>query len=280
MKMEKGDRHAFSILSEFEKQLPYYLVGVGYHWEQEAISRPFGYPVFQWIQTVSGRGEVRINGEIHFLEPGHGMMLFPEGSHDYQAVEGRWVVNWFTFGGHHIENMLKTIGIGGSGIFALSNPQVLDARAELALNLLSTEDPTRGLECSSLVYGFLLELYKYITSGEESVDSRYLKLREAFNFIEANYSRPVSIQNLADTIGVSPQYFCRLFKKATDMRPFEYLNHYRVGKSKQLLSCTNRKIGEIAALVGYEREGYFCTIFKRMEGLSPSRFREIHKGEL
>jgi AraC-like DNA-binding protein len=278
MKMKKEPRFAFSILSEFEKQLPYYLVGVGHCWEQEPISRPFGYPFFQWIQTLSGKGEVHFSGTNGILEPGQGMMLFPEGSHEYRALEEPWVVNWFTFGGHHIENMLKTAGIDGSGIYAVSNPRALEARAEMALNILFTQEPTKGLECSTLVYGFLLDLYKYITSEEDSVDSRYLKLQGAFSFIEESYSGPISIQELADSVGFSPQYFCRLFKRATGMRPFEYLNYHRVGKAKQLLSCSSRKISDIAEAVGYESEGYFCTIFRKFEGINPSKFREIHRG--
>jgi YesN/AraC family two-component response regulator len=132
-----------------------------------------------------------------------------------------------------------------------------------------------SLKCSSLVYQLLLDLYRY--GAETDVRSRqqyFEQLSPAIQFIEKYYNTPLTLDQLARELSVTPQYTCTLFQNALGLRPFEYLTKIRLRKAKELL-ILNRDfdIGEVAREVGYEHPSYFIKLFKRHEGMTPLHFR-------
>ncbi|MDA3958898.1 AraC family transcriptional regulator [Oceanispirochaeta sp.] len=279
MKLQKLN-YAFSVMTEMEKQLPFYLVGVGYNYEQEEISRPFGYPYYQWIHVMQGKGLVSLgDSEEREIQTGEGMMIFPGDSHKYRAIEQPWIVSWFTFGGYHIENLLKTFKISGTGIYAISHREDLDAQVEKGMHLLTSGHSLKFLECSNLVYSFVTDLYRYTSQEDDSRALRHNKLYDVFEYIEVHYKESISISDLAAVLNVTPQHLCTLFKKALHTRPFQYLNSYRINRSKALLvQHPDWRIKNIAHESGYDNEAYFSSMFKKQTGLSPSRFRRMNRG--
>ncbi len=279
MKVRKQN-YAFSVLTELEKQLPFYLVGVGYCYEQEEISRPFGYPYYQWIHVMEGRGVVTLGDRKERpVEAGEGMMIFPGDSHAYRALDNPWIVCWFTFGGYHIKNLLDTFKITGTDLYTLSHREDLDAQVEKGLHLLSSGHSLSFLESSHLVYAFLTDLYRYTSREDDSMALRHNKLGDVFKYIEDHYKEDISIGDMSGVLGVTPQHLCTLFKKAVHVRPFEYLNSYRINRSKAfLMQHPDWQIRKIAREAGYENEGYFSYIFKKQTGLTPSQFRRLNRG--
>ena len=210
---------------------------------------------------------------------GEASLLFPQERHSYRSVSpGRWKVCWYTFGGHHIKDLLATLKIHGSGIYQLSHHKALEAHIHQALGLLQVKDSLRFLDCSASVYAFILDLNKYTIRDGDSFHRIHYVLRDVFNYIEENYNRPISIDDLAEIMGYSPQYFCQIFKKAMNMRPFEYLNFFRVNKSKTLLiRHPELFLREVAGMAGYDSESYFSTVFRKQEKMSPRSFRELNR---
>ncbi len=95
----------------------------------------------------------------------------------------------------------------------------------------------------------------------------------AINYIQKNFSQSISLNSAADRIGVTPQYLCRLFSKETNQKFIDYLTSYRINIAKQLLDTTDIKVFEIADRIGYSDAKYFCTLFKKYEGISPNQYR-------
>ncbi len=270
---------AFSVLSEFDKQLPFYLIGAGHQYEQEDNSRPFGYPYYQWIQTEQGAGKLVLDDEEALLAGTTGMLLLPEVPHKYYAVsEEPWIVSWITFGGFHLNRFLKTLGFASSGTFSIQDDNILQEMIFEALEQIQSTNTMKGLDSSALIYRFLVNLYKYAHGpGAVSSNIQHSRLHPVVTYIERNYDKEISIEDLSDILDVSPQHFCLLFKKTLQTRPFEYLNSFRINKSKQLLvQDPEMKINEIARAVGYSNESYFSSLFKKKEGLSPRQFRRLN----
>lgn len=273
--------HAFSVLTEFEKQLPYFLIGAGHNYEQEPIDRPFGYPYYQWIQFLRGEGTVHIGKTETRVVPGQALFLRPNEDHFYHAFgEEPWIVSWFTFGGSNVERMLHTLGLRESGVYTVTDPPVLELHIEKSLHVLKSKDPSKGIVGSGLVYTFILHLYRFVSlSNDGSLQKQHSKLEPVFEFIEENYQKPIAVDDLSALLNISSQHFCLLFKKAMKTRPFEYINNYRINKSKMLLcEHPDMRITEIAHNVGYDSESYFCSVFKRLEGISPGEFRRYERG--
>lgn len=75
-------------------------------------------------------------------------------------------------------------------------------------------------------------------------------------------------------IGIDRSYLSGIFKEVMKMSPQEYLLHYRVEQAEILLKETDRKIGDIAELVGYADAMTFSKMFKKYKGMSPQQYRE------
>jgi len=83
----------------------------------------------------------------------------------------------------------------------------------------------------------------------------------------------LTLDNVASTVNVSPNYFSSLFNQETGMTFIEYLTDIRMEKAKDYLRCSGRKITEIGILVGYQDSHYFSYIFRKTQNCTPSEYR-------
>ena len=84
---------------------------------------------------------------------------------------------------------------------------------------------------------------------------------------------------MAQQVYLSPTYFGRIFKEGTGESFTAYLTRVRIQRSKELLCYESFRLTDIAQLVGFEDQSYFSRVFKRMEGVSPRRYRELNSKE-
>jgi AraC-like DNA-binding protein len=269
----------FPAITDKESALPFYLSGIGCHYEQEHIVRPEGYPNYQWIQCHKGAGELVLNGRTCPISEGQGMLLYPNEPHEYYAVTGSWQVDWIIFGGCQIRDFFHSNQMSQSNVYYVSNPELLLSKIRRVLSAAMSEDALKSLDCSVLVYDVLISLVKYISiEGSDSVLQKHAKLKPVFDFIEKNYERPITLKDLSKIINVTPQYLCTLFKNTLNTRVFEYINNVRIQKSKELiLTHRNKQINEIYKLAGFEDFSYFCSVFRKIEKTSPGEFKSFHR---
>ncbi len=104
------------------------------------------------------------------------------------------------------------------------------------------------------------------------------KVRSAQAFIEKNYARPVSIEQLARDLNMSPRNFVRRFKCATGRLPGNYLQALRVGVAKEMLEGGARSVRAVGAAVGYDDTAFFRALFKRCTGMTPGEYRDNFAG--
>jgi YesN/AraC family two-component response regulator len=91
--------------------------------------------------------------------------------------------------------------------------------------------------------------------------------------IQENYSRKISLKEIADVSGLSAPYFSTIFKEEMGENFSSYLNQLRVEKASRLLRETNQSLSEIAGSCGFEDQSWFSKIFKTYTGLSPGKYR-------
>lgn len=100
------------------------------------------------------------------------------------------------------------------------------------------------------------------------------KANKAVHYMTAHYGEKLTLKVLAESVGLSPSHFSAVFREATGRSPIDYLIHLRIFKAKQLLSdgCS---VTEVARAVGFSDIYYFSNLFRKIEGVSPSRYRSI-----
>lgn len=102
---------------------------------------------------------------------------------------------------------------------------------------------------------------------------RHWLIDKIIDYINENYASSLTMRDVAETFYLNPSYFCKLFKEETNITFTNYLMSIRVEKAKVLMKDSSLKIYDIASAVGYTNVQYFSTVFKEIEGITPSQFR-------
>lgn len=99
-------------------------------------------------------------------------------------------------------------------------------------------------------------------------------MREIAKYIESNYNRELTLQEIAGHFYLSREYISRKFKQEFGENLSDFLGRVRIGKAKRLLLNPRLRIAEVANMVGYADEKYFSKVFKKLEGISPGQYRK------
>jgi transcriptional regulator GlxA family with amidase domain len=99
------------------------------------------------------------------------------------------------------------------------------------------------------------------------------KIRRTEEYLQAHFDRDVSIDHLADRIGMSPRNFIRRFKAATGRLPGAYIQTLRMSEAKELLEEGAASIQDVCTRIGYADPAFFRTLFKRHTGMTPAEYR-------
>lgn len=100
-----------------------------------------------------------------------------------------------------------------------------------------------------------------------------LRLKVVYKFIETNYQRTISIDEIAKLTHLSNAAFCRYFKKMTRLTFTEFLNQFRIEQAKILLK-SDKNVTEASFECGFESLSYFNRIFRKVVGINPMQFKK------
>jgi transcriptional regulator GlxA family with amidase domain len=98
-------------------------------------------------------------------------------------------------------------------------------------------------------------------------------IKKAQEFIEANITERISVEDLADKYAIGKRHFERRFKKATNNTPVEYIQRVKIEAAKKHLESSRKNVNEVMYDVGYSDTKSFRTVFKKITGLSPVEYR-------
>ncbi len=162
--------------------------------------------------------------------------------------------------------------------------QTVALHSTLQLLVLEMAEPAPGTE---MVWNRLAEvlfiqmLRAHIASGSGECERGWLraifdpKIGAALKSIHENLSDPWTVESLAKTAGMSRSAFAARFKELLAETPLEYVTEWRMQKATQLLQEPDKKLAEIALLVGYTSNAAFNKAFKRAVGLAPGEYRSL-----
>ena len=158
--------------------------------------------------------------------------------------------------------------------------QIRDARFDSLIGQVidehKTQRPFRHAALKSAIAQILLLLCRsYSTqktehlSAQESVQAYVCS---AVLYIKSNIGRKLTVDEIADAVGVSKYHLMRQFKRFAGYTITNYTNFIRCEYAKELLQTGKYKTKEVAVLCGFENESYFYTVFKKHTGALPSEF--------
>ncbi len=255
-------------------------------WEQCDSGHRFG-PNKRFTYLIhlieGGKGVLEMNNQEYYLEKGD-VFFIPAGREAWYEADkdSPWSYRWIGFEGIDAEVCCARAGL------SFKNPvrriKCMKAVEFCIEGMLKDPHilPENNLYRNGLLqilFGELIYDYRRQCQEEGEIPPEYKSgsayVEHAAEYIAANYGRHLTINELADMIGVNRSYLATNFKKCKGCSPQEYLLNVRVEHAKSLLLKTNIQISEVAAKVGYSDPLSFSKIFKRKTGYSPTQYKEI-----
>lgn len=123
-------------------------------------------------------------------------------------------------------------------------------------------------------YFKIAEILSKVAILKDNYPDKYIS--EALLFIKENFSRKITVDELANVVNLSSSRFYSVFKNAFGVSPIAYINNYRLSVAANMLISTNKTITEIAYSVGIEDSVYFNKMFKKAYQLSPTQYRKTY----
>lgn len=103
-------------------------------------------------------------------------------------------------------------------------------------------------------------------------------IHSAIAFIEKHYTESISLEEVANHVGLTPQYFSTYFKEEMDCNLIDYITKLRIEKAKEIIRNSQMSVQEICFIVGYHDPNYFSRIFKKYVGVTPTKYKKEYGG--
>ncbi|MGG3467587.1 response regulator transcription factor [Neobacillus pocheonensis] len=135
----------------------------------------------------------------------------------------------------------------------------------------SIEDANNADEVAALLKQFIVEAKACIYSTEDQPDN--LNMKKIMEYIRNHYAEPITLKDVAKQFHFNPSYLSNYFSTHNNEGFIEYLNKIRIEEAAKLLIQGIVSISEISGMVGYSDHSYFCKVFKKIKGVSPSQYK-------
>lgn len=249
--------------------------GIYYATESDARSdRPAGRNDYQFIyvrhgavRVHDGQHDGRVTGPAYLLYRPFEPLLYtfcrtPDSE-----------IYWVHFHGSGVEEMLSDCGMTAFSGAAAECPEAADLWARM-VQTLKTRPPRYKTTCNA----DLLRLFSLLPLHAEKPEARarermLARVEPALRAMNADYGAKRTVEEYARMCYMSKFAFIRLFRQAVGMPPIAYMNHKRLEDSLYLLTETDARVEEIAAMLGYDDAVYFGRLFRRAYGTSPTQYR-------
>ncbi len=123
---------------------------------------------------------------------------------------------------------------------------------------------------------YYLDIIKLL-SVENTSNGLNAYIKKTVDIVHNKYKEPLTLEGVADKVGISSAYLSRLFKSEMNMNFKTYLTDFRINLAKNALLETNNKIKAIQNAVGYYSQSQFARAFNKSEGMPPSEYRQYYK---
>lgn len=141
----------------------------------------------------------------------------------------------------------------------------------------SLQDPSTATfidhACRTVIAYLVRAQLQSARAVERPVGLQAWRLRKVMDFIGANATEPISLQAMAEHVGLSRMHFAAQFLLATGMTPHTYLTEARLEIARRLLSEGQLGLAAIAVQAGFHSQAHFTTVFRKSTGTTPGRWR-------
>jgi len=279
--LKEHGNYAFPVNISIEKIESYETGTFLWHW----------HPEIELTLILSGQIEYQIEDSTYLLSAGNGVFCNGNSLHSGHMHEGQDCTYLsitfhprFLYGYENsILNTKYVNYITSNELWAslvlekgISWQQEILSRMKDIYELSLNPSEDYELQVHMLLLNVWHKLYQYFSTqpNEFAKPKQHLqRLRDILAFIEQNYNREISLEDVARTANICKSECCRFFKKHMGITIFDYILYVRIQNSLPLLKKVD-SITEVAAIVGFSSPSYYSQIFKRYMKCTPMEYKK------
>lgn len=229
---------------------------------------------FYLIYVTEGEFDISLDGKTGVIKKGTAVIIEPGTRFIYRAEQGICTeYYWIHFTGRDVRRLLEMLTVPINEFLDVGVHVTLkELWQRLYREFILSDDLFEVTTMSILMY-ILSSLGRYMNSS----GSRLIKSVE---YINMHYKEEIRISDMAKKEKMSESTFRKLFYAATGFGPNEYIQRVRVNAAAALLEGSDKKLSEIASLVGFYDEYYFGRVFKKRAGMSPGAYRKMYRHKI
>jgi len=245
--------------------------GAPYQWKHGRVLRDYSL-----VYLTQGQGVFRVRGSRPLqVTAGDVLLIQPGVWHDYAPdPETGWKEYWMMFNGRQVEKLISRVELPGRA--PMMHYGVDESLHHLFTQMLEVAEgmpPFAGVIHAGLVLQMAALIQSRLQLQREQGGREESFVRQAKQHMAGTLEKPVNMQDLSHSLGVSYPHFRRVFKTSTGIPPQQYLLNLRVNRAKQLMEEPGVKLSDVARRAGFTDPYYFSRVFKQKTGIPPSQWR-------
>ncbi len=275
-KIAHGSKNFPIAFYHVDKKHPRYIMKVHWHYE------------FEILRILDGELHIHLDSECYYAKKDDIFLINSGVVHSAIPKDCVYECLVFDFEALMSKNDICKDEIYNllSGYILPRNPVKITNKAVDILNQLysamKNETSQKGLQVKGLLFLFFAEILNqeeiFLKRKNKLINlSKQTAFKNVISYIESNYTEQITLQKLAAIANMSPNYFCRFFKKITGYTPIDYIIHFKIETASELLLNSSLSVTDIAFSCGFKDISYFINAFKKEKGLTPLKFKKEKK---
>lgn len=268
--------------SSFAERIFYYPTRIGhyfcdcrYHfsYQNDIAVQPGHRHNYMIFFAKEGKMEITIDGERSVLSDRKTAVFDCQKPYEYHALTDDTQFYWLLFyGGQSTLFYEQLLQIHEQHVFTAGDSMQMELLFNRLIHISESAQRTSEHLYSELIYSMLCQM---LVSEYGAEDDFSIIIEKAVSYMDMNYNKILTIDDVASHVGLSTSYFSKHFRTRTGYPPYEYLTLQRIHRAKELLISTNLTVQQIGYETGYNSEDNFIRSFKKKVGVSPNVFRKI-----
>lgn len=222
-----------------------------------------------------GRGYYEHAGQIHTIPEGS-ILLFPPRvrQHIFFKKEDSSEMWWSHFSGSACD-IIKECGSEAPCVIEIKDKKHFETAAEKMIKAYYIRQINEDMLSEGFMF-FILTLIKESLENVSAVSGRSLNfsLKMVLSDMSINFNKPIDLKKYATMCHLSEDSFIRMFKKNMGCPPYRYQLKIRIERAVELLENSGMNVCQCGEAVGFPDNAYFCRIFKKFTGHTPSYYKK------
>ena len=232
--------------------------------------------------VLSGSGEIVYEGATYRLSSGDCVFIDCRKNYAHSTGQDLWSLQWCHFYSPNMNAIYqKYQERGGQPVFNSNRLEKYKAVLEELYIIASSDDYVRDMRLHEKLSSLLILLMEDAWDEDKSIahsDITTTDIQEIKEYIDVNFKEKITLDRLAEAFYINKSYMQSLFKDRYGSTINAYLNQVRITYVKQQLRFTDKTIEVLAAELHIDPP-YLSRMFKKIEGISPSSFRQSWRGK-